>query len=68
MAGKLAIEFGDLIQGLEASQTRDVAPRDFKRTVGRFEPRFAGYVSKRLFSFLQPNLKRFILFVQRLAR
>ena len=57
MAGKLAIEFGDLIQGLEASQTRDVAPRDFKRTVGKFEPRFAGYQQQDAFEFVSRVLE-----------
>ena len=43
MGGKLAVEFAALIQGLEASESRSLSPQMFKSTVGRFEPRFAGF-------------------------
>ena len=43
MGGKLAVEFAELVQKLEASESRSLSPQVFKSTVGKFEPRFAGF-------------------------
>ena len=43
MGGKLAVEFAALVRGLEASESRSLSPQMFKTTVGKFEPRFAGF-------------------------
>jgi len=41
--GNLAEEFAVLVKALWAGQYRSVTPRDFKHTVGRYNPMFSGY-------------------------
>lgn len=41
--GKLALSFGSLMTDMWSNNYTKVVPRDFKRTIGEFQPQFAGY-------------------------
>ncbi|KAJ1961157.1 hypothetical protein IWQ62_003962, partial [Dispira parvispora] len=43
MKGELAIAYGHLMRKLWSGQYANMAPRDFKYTIGRFAPQFSGY-------------------------
>eukprot|EP00697_Spironema_sp_BW2_P015488 gnl/Spiro4/6355_TR3277_c0_g1_i1.p1 gnl/Spiro4/6355_TR3277_c0_g1~~gnl/Spiro4/6355_TR3277_c0_g1_i1.p1 ORF type:complete len:734 (-),score=208.25 gnl/Spiro4/6355_TR3277_c0_g1_i1:122-2095(-) len=43
MKGELATEFGALLKQLWAGNRSSIAPREFKYTLGKFEPSFVGY-------------------------
>eukprot|EP00041_Stephanoeca_diplocostata_P037567 m.1425024 g.1425024 ORF g.1425024 m.1425024 type:complete len:1498 (+) comp25063_c0_seq2:254-4747(+) len=57
--GVLAQSYGALVEDMWAGTFRVVAPTDFKDTLGRFAPQFAGFQqqdSMELFSYLLDNL------------
>jgi ubiquitin C-terminal hydrolase len=57
--GKIAEEFAGLIKQYWSDQYVSVAPRQFKNTLGEFQPRFSGYQqqdSSELLSFLLDGL------------
>ncbi len=57
--GVLAASYGSLVEEMWAGSYSVVAPTDFKETLGRFAPQFAGYQqqdSMELFSYLLDNL------------
>lgn len=57
--GKIAEEYGRLIQDVWCGQFRTVAPRQLKQAIGEFQPRFSGYQqqdSSELLSFLLDGL------------
>eukprot|EP00455_Lapot_gusevi_P006773 TRINITY_DN128_c0_g1_i2.p1 TRINITY_DN128_c0_g1~~TRINITY_DN128_c0_g1_i2.p1 ORF type:complete len:941 (-),score=443.20 TRINITY_DN128_c0_g1_i2:252-3074(-) len=57
--GKIAEEWGTLLQNIWGGKYRTVAPRGFKQVIGEFQPRFSGYQqqdSSELLSFLLDGL------------
>jgi len=57
--GRVAEEYGALIQAVFSNEFRVVAPRDFKRVIGQFAPQFMGYQqqdSQELLAFLLDGL------------
>eukprot|EP01116_Phalansterium_solitarium_P025615 TRINITY_DN987_c0_g1_i1.p1 TRINITY_DN987_c0_g1~~TRINITY_DN987_c0_g1_i1.p1 ORF type:complete len:921 (-),score=331.15 TRINITY_DN987_c0_g1_i1:567-3248(-) len=59
MKGRIAEEYGALMQAMWSGQHSSVAPRDLKMTIGRFAPQFIGYQqhdSHELLAFLLDGL------------
>ena len=43
MDGKLALQYGELIQDMWSNSYRVCAPTKFKSVIGKFAPQFSGY-------------------------
>ncbi|KAF7729033.1 CSN-associated deubiquitinating enzyme Ubp12 [Apophysomyces ossiformis] len=59
MKGEVAEAYGELIEKLWSGSSSSTAPRDFKYTIGRFNPTFTGYQqhdSQELLAFLLDGL------------
>ena len=59
MKGQLADTFGDLMKNMWSGEYKSVAPRTFKRTLGRWAPQFSGFSqndSQELLAFLLDGL------------
>ena len=59
MKGQLADAFGDLMKCMWSGEYKTLAPRTFKKTLGRWAPQFSGYSqndSQELLSFLLDGL------------
>merc|ERR1719233_1091262 len=57
--GRVAEQYGALVQSVFSNQYRVVGPRDFKKVIGEFAPRFMGYQqqdSQELLAFLLDGL------------